>query len=65
MSSPVPCHYCNTMVSVDPNGTVYATHPRHPSPWFCWASASGKHHVAKDESDDKADNRPKSTDSND
>ncbi len=48
MPEPVPCHYCNMLVEIDNSGEVYSTHPRNPMPWYCFASANGKHLIHAD-----------------
>jgi len=50
LAKPVPCHYCNVLVSTDCDGEVCATHPSHPTPWYCFGSArtNGKHMIHPD-----------------
>jgi antitoxin (DNA-binding transcriptional repressor) of toxin-antitoxin stability system len=39
--SPVPCHYCNMLVSQDAGGGIHATNPAVRKPWDCPASPGG------------------------
>jgi hypothetical protein len=44
---PVPCHYCNMLVTRDREGGIVATNPAVIMPWNCPASSSGRHLIAK------------------
>lgn len=39
--TPVPCHYCNMLVSRDREGRAVATNPAVAEPWTCPANPSG------------------------
>jgi len=52
---PEPCHYCNVLVMRGPDGSIHATHPRHPSPWECFGNSGGSHVIPKREVHDAGD----------